>query len=166
MDIVARYVAGKSIPQISRETGAARSTVRYAVLKAGVLRDRTAAVRAAAKEGRLGSGFRGKKRVFSREHKQNISKARRGKGRGLSLKPSGYIAFTMGPNKHRSEHIAVMERHIGRRLSPEECVHHKNHIKTDNRITNLELLTRSEHSRLHAIQNHVRRTRDCKGRFV
>jgi IS30 family transposase len=47
------------------------------------------------------------------------------------------------------EHILVAEKTIGRYLSPNEVVHHKNGDKLDNRPENLEVLTRAQHIAMH-----------------
>lgn len=47
------------------------------------------------------------------------------------------------------EHRAVMEEHIGRKLTEDEVVYHINGDKTDNRLENLQLMTRGEHSTMH-----------------
>ena len=55
-------------------------------------------------------------------------------------------------------HRPVMSRHLGRPLLRSEIVHHRNLVRTDNRLVNLELFTDSAvHSRLHAQARRGRR---------
>lgn len=60
------------------------------------------------------------------------------------------------------EHILVMESHINRHLRKEEVVHHRNGVKTDNRLINLELTKDSIHKSSHA----KIRMRDETGKFI
>jgi len=63
------------------------------------------------------------------------------------------------------EHVMVMEIGIGRRISSLEVVHHENGDRRDNRIENLRLMTRSEHSKLHG-SNWKGRGRNALGQFA
>jgi hypothetical protein len=72
---------------------------------------------------------------------------------GKYTNQDGYVMILIpGPGRSRyiAEHIQVMQEHLGRDLLPDEVVHHINRIKDDNRIENLRLMNRDEHSLLHA----------------
>lgn len=60
------------------------------------------------------------------------------------------------------KHTLVMERHIGRFLNEDEVVHHVNHVRDDNRLENLRLMTKREHQSLHMRERHAeRRQKSC-----
>jgi len=60
------------------------------------------------------------------------------KGSGHVMR-SGYVRLTMPDGRRVLQHVYVMEQYLGRRLVDAENVHHRNGIKDDNRIENLEL---------------------------
>lgn len=64
---------------------------------------------------------------------------------GKVLRKDGYILFQVN-GKRFFEHRYVMEQFLGRKLKTNETIHHINHIKHDNRLENLEVLSRSEHT--------------------
>lgn len=61
-----------------------------------------------------------------------------------------YKAVKINGVKH-DEHRYIMEQYLGRKLKRNEVVHHKDGNKLNNDINNLELMTLSEHSRMHQV---------------
>ena len=62
----------------------------------------------------------------------------------------GYKHLWIAPGKYRNESILIAEKVLGRSLKSNECVHHINGNKKDNRNENLLVCTKSYHSWLHA----------------
>lgn len=102
---------------------------------------------------------------------------------GKKLTRYGYITvqcighpFSVGKGDYVLEHRLVSEKYLlndensieinGKKyLKPEYVVHHKNHIRTDNRPENLEVMLKSKHSSIHSLESPMPRD-EKTGRFI
>ena len=84
-----------------------------------------------------------KKSGFYRDNFMSSKNPRWHGGRGINNKGYVWVLERSHPNASTIgqvlEHRIIMEKHLGRYLESFENVHHKNGIKTDNRLENLEL---------------------------
>lgn len=60
-----------------------------------------------------------------------------------------YHRMSIAKGKTRDEHRLIMEAALGRKLATDEVVHHINGNPKDNRIENLQVMSRSEHTKYH-----------------
>jgi uncharacterized protein YrzB (UPF0473 family) len=60
----------------------------------------------------------------------------------------GYLILAKN-NERKFAHRIIMEKFLGRKLLATEMVHHVNGDKLDNRIENLEIVSKSAHKKIH-----------------
>lgn len=96
------------------------------------------------------------------DHRPQGENANHWKG-GKIRRTAGYVCV-LQKNHPRADslgyvpqHVLVMEAHIGRYLAQNEVVHHKNGVKDDNDLDNLQLMTDFEHRSHHATERHRKR---------
>jgi len=80
----------------------------------------------------------------------------------LSPHSQGYLRIKMD-GKWVLQHRYIIEQALGRALNIEEVVHHKNHNKQDNDLSNLRVMSTKEHSASHARRSVVDLICPCCG---
>lgn len=161
----------KTMSQIGEMLGVNAVAIYYRLKKFGIptrdKHDHPISDRVRDNARRVGRNRKGAKHTD--EAKRKMSKAQAGKLNkpskygGHTKNRSGYLYVYCPSHPYCSsdgyvmEHRLVMENSIGRYLEKDEVVHHINKNKKDNRIENLQLMTRSEHAKLHTEMKHKTR---------
>lgn len=148
-DLEVLYDEAGSVTALARVLGIGYSTARYRLRRAGI------AIRT--------TGFKSPKTRSRRGREHHNWKG------GTYTHSDGYV-YEYAPDHPAApaakgyvlQHRLVMERKLGRYLTDEELVHHRNEVKDDNRASNLELTSRRPHMSHHKSSAQ----RDERGRFL
>jgi len=154
------YASGDSLRDIAKVVGLTSGAIHSILTHRGIkLRDVSSSLKLKYPEGQFGelAGHWKGGRTFhvSLQAKRADGKPREKYGSGRQRLKQGYIYIYSHdhPNATKRgyvmEHRLVMEKHLGRYLKSDELVHHKNGIKDDNRLENLELMTKGTHVSKH-----------------
>ncbi len=73
----------------------------------------------------------------------------------IKLTPDDFFYSMTGKDSYVFEHRLVMARHLGRCLHRWEIIHHKNHIRGDNGLKNLQLYSDNKHKQLTILENRI-----------
>ena len=153
------YAAGKSSTEVAALTGISAAHVLRIVRAYGETRSAIEAHALAASKPEF-------KAKISRAHKgrscpEHVKEILRGIvgpqhhswGGGIQISLGGYLCFTSSPangvHAGRAIHTVIAEWKIGRPIKEGEHVHHIDRNKLNNHPDNLEVLTASDHARLH-----------------
>lgn len=161
------YVAeGKTMKEISKELGIATGKIHRLIHEYGIAVKKSTDYPITDKQRKAGqkAGDLRRGQHLSQETRDKIAEAKKLHGSGhVKIRSDGYRAIYYPDYSHSNkdgyvmEHVYIMEHHIGRLLRDDECVHHINFIRDDNRIENLKLMTKKEHMAYHMRLRHAKK---------
>lgn len=73
----------------------------------------------------------------------------------IKLSPDNFFYPMVNRRDYVREHRLVMAKHLARNLHQWEIVHHKNHIRDDNRLENLQLTSDIGHKQITILEGKI-----------
>uniref|UniRef100_A0A6M3JL34 Putative DNA binding, helix-turn-helix domain containing protein n=1 Tax=viral metagenome TaxID=1070528 RepID=A0A6M3JL34_9ZZZZ len=141
------YEEGMSTIEIGETVGLTPQAIYGRLLKAGIpLRSFSEAITLAAKRGR------------KRQQAGELNAKWKG---GRAIDSDGYVTVRINGRQY-AEHRLVLEKKLGRTLTPSEIGHHLNGIRSDNRPENLIALPRKRHSPITIVTPHQERIKELE----
>lgn len=170
-DMLAAYYAGNSVKIVGEMFGISTGKAFYKLRDAGCNFRKNGVPKGWKPTPemiqKLSRKTKGLKR--SEETRMRISEARKCNYNGMNgyghtkNHSAGYVlAYApLHPNANSCGYVmlhrVIMEREIGRYLSQDEIVHHKNRVRNDNRIENLVVMNKRAHMQMHMKERNEER---------
>ena len=169
-EMIAEYNSGKSIKNVAKAFGVSAGKMYYLLQSSGCSFRKSGIPVGFKMPAQSVENSARKRRGVKRnsESRAKISEAKKCHYNGLNgyghtkKHCKGYM-LAYAPDHPRAHadgyvmlHTIIMERELGRYLEPCEVVHHINHKRDDNDISNLLLMVKKEHMSMHMKERYQR----------